>query len=84
MTPVILSIRKDSTGEVRRCDWEVEDEFEPYIWEEGDYACDCNREAWFEGSDRERSCSYHRFSIRIERKDTGALLYSEFTHGNHR
>ena len=84
MTPVILRIRKDSTGEVRCRDWEVEDEFEPYIWEEGNYACDCNREAWFEGSDCERSCSDQRFSIQIERKDTGALLYSEFTHGNNR
>ena len=81
MIPVILSIRKNATGEIRRRDWEEDEPFNPYIWEEGNYACDCNREAWFEGPDCERSCSDHRFSIQIERKDTGAVIYSEFTHG---
>ena len=82
MIPVVLSIRKNSTGEIRRRDWEEEENFDPYIWEEGNYSCDCNREAWFEGEgiSGEYACSDYRFSIQIERKDTGAVIYSEFTH----
>lgn len=80
-------IRNNETGEIVSYDdeWCFFDDgkFNKFIWEEGNYACDCNRELFFyraknieEPEDTE--CGEERFSVRIIRKSSGAILYSEF------
>jgi hypothetical protein len=53
--PYDVLIRKNSTGEVRKChfdfDWFKEDSDDSFWWTEGNFGCDCNRELAFEGSD---------------------------------
>ena len=46
--PAVAYIRKNDTGEVRQCAtiWLVDDP-SPFIWEEGNYRCDCNRHLFF-------------------------------------
>ena len=49
---LIAKIRKNDTGEIREGKEDVlwdEDENEPHlwIWEEGNFSCDCNRELFF-------------------------------------
>ena len=87
---VTLHIRKNETGEVRT----IKEDFiiepgeqypSPYIVEEGNYSCDCNRELYFEraeGNEPElesTSCSDGRFSVNLENHVTGEIFYREFT-----
>ena len=57
-------------------------DFNPFIWEEGNYACDCNRGLFFynwEG-DEEFECGDSRFIIdKIINRGTGEILYNEKT-----
>ena len=69
-------IRKNSTGEVRRCeeppDW---DESEDYQWVEGNYSCDCNRGLYFKwaaGEDTsvsDRKCGNTEYSCWVKLPD---------------
>lgn len=83
----IAHIRKNDAGEVRRYPFDEsgeEDQDLPstYLWEEGNYACDCNRELFFERSkgveiDNEK-CSHNRFAVNLENAETGEIYYREF------
>lgn len=70
--------------------WSDEDEYEPvhlstYIWEEGNFSCDCNRESFFHdalGIPRElqpnNGCNGHNNNYQVEIKDwTGKVIYSD-------
>lgn len=50
MIPVVASIKNVKTGEVMTHSYEVEPEYadsQRFLWEEGNYSCDCNRELFF-------------------------------------
>jgi hypothetical protein len=66
---VQVEIRRNSDGEVRL----YSDEYwsgNPYVWADGNYSCDCNRELFFEqvaGNDAWETleCTDGRFSVRV-------------------
>lgn len=83
---VSVHIRKNETGEIRIYQDELspnEEDGSPntYIWEEGNYGCDCNRRLFFarinnEEEDWESGCSETEYSINIFQGEK--LIYSEF------
>jgi len=59
-----------------------------YMWEEGNYSCDCNRELFFETIKSGKSqmetywntggeCSEGRYSVKIAISEDGSVLYNE-------
>jgi hypothetical protein len=79
---VLAHIRNNHTGEVRQYPCE---EATAFIWEEGNYSCDCNRELLFgyaKGLKFEDmpdvKCSDGRFSVNLENPVTGEIFYREF------
>jgi len=82
-----VSIRKNETGEIREYDdyaiWN-EDEGWPslWIWEEGNFSCDCNRYLFFQrvnGEDENNDeCGDTKYSVNITNPKDGNILYQEF------
>lgn len=83
---VKAEIRLNATGEVRDCSTEgiiLAGDQNPvtYIWEEGNFSCDCNRAIFFgaKGADGPNSrCGEGAFSVRLRNAKTGAIFYDEF------
>src|SRR3990172_12902584 len=82
---VLVHIRKNETGEVRiHKDWLYLDEDNSpnfFIWEDGNYACDCNRRLFFarvndEDEDWDSGCGETEYSINIMLGNE--CIYSEF------
>ena len=80
--PARVFIRRNADGEVH-CYYDEKDPMTwdgDFIWEDGNYACDCNRAlffAWAVGDDDpEQGCGDEAFSIRVETKN-GLLLYED-------
>ncbi len=69
--PVAAVLRKNITGEVRTYTTDVPEEYadgQEFLWTEGNYACDCNRELFFEraGGNHDfdsESCGDERFEL---------------------
>lgn len=88
--PCKVHIRRVSDGLVRVYDleWCIDFESPEYIWEEGNFKCDCNRHLFFEYAAGRESmteieqdpgygCSSGRFKIdKIELED-GSIVYKE-------
>lgn len=86
LEPIQIEILDTTTGE--KCkfhdDDTVDDEFVVlYLWEEGNYSCDCNRALFFakalrmpQGALNDVPCGTSRFLVRISRE--GDVLYDEF------
>lgn len=86
---IIVTIRKNETGEAVTFDdyilWRPDDgdEIRTFIWEEGNYSCDCNREIFFEremGRDLDfepECCTDGRFSVSLANKFEGRVFYTE-------
>lgn len=82
----VVQIKDTLTGEVRNHRDEYlltkGEPFEPYMWEEGNYSCDCNRGMFFASvkgePDPDMPCNSAapRFSVHIE--VDGEVLYSEW------
>ena len=84
-----IEIRQNETGEVRTFvdnhDWEEPpDGDREFLWGEGNYSCDCNRELFFlrvknedEPLGEESRCGIERFSVRITNSETQELLYQD-------
>ncbi len=85
---VIAHIKDNLTGEIRLYE---SDEIlsdgdtvpNPYIWEEGNYACDCNRMAFFarvkgDASAEIIACGGSRFAVNLENPVTREIYYREF------
>jgi len=82
-----VHIRKNATGEIRKYEdtgiWnEEEQELATYIWEEGNFSCDCNRQLFWwrankENDEGETSCGENKFSVNIY-STKGKLVYKEF------
>lgn len=88
---VLARIRKNKTGEIRNyyCENILEEGEEfpnTFIWEDGNYACDCNRELFFlralnesdEDSFDNRECSNGDYSIQLINPRTNVMYYAEF------
>jgi len=53
-----------------------------YMWEEGNYACDCNRRLFFaravgEEEDWDSPCSSDQYDVKLENPVTGNIFYEE-------
>lgn len=91
---VVAEIRDNATGVIRECPCKEilnNDAAEPnrFNWDEGNYACDCNRRLFFaraggESEPKDVECSWNRFSVRLRNKHTGRVYYNEFNevHGS--
>lgn len=80
---VTIYIRKNATGEVRSYEDEMtfSDDQPFYIWEEGNYSCDCNRSDFFRNAANEDDpddipCSDGKYSVNIAAN--GEIIYREF------
>lgn len=84
LRPVRVSITDTTTSETRTFDDDGAfdaDGFQDYLWEGGNYACDCNRALLFarargDVEDVEHPCGDSRFTVEIT-DPTGALLYDD-------
>lgn len=89
--PCWIDIRRNADGVVRRyyepdLVWHAGDSHPEFIWEEGNFACDCNRDLFFGRSvdpdydrddDESARCGRERYSIRIvDGRDH--ILYDEW------
>ena len=76
-TPCVACIRQNATGKVVRYHTEL---FTPqgydglFIWEEGNYLCDCNRAIFF--CDDDIPCGEGKYSVNIE--VDGEVIYREY------
>ncbi len=82
---VLVHIRKNDTGEVRiyKDDLYLDEDGLPntFMWQDGNYACDCNRRLFFarvngEDEDWESCCSDTEYSVNIILGHK--CIYSEF------
>lgn len=79
-TKAILYVRRNVDGVIRKSNitWDYWGDF---IWEEGNFSCDCNRAAFFaeaEGEDgpEDPPCGDNAFSVMLTTMD-GYPLYNE-------
>lgn len=76
---MLIELRNTETGEIR--DISAQTEFHGvFIWEDGNYACDCNRKLFFERAigvepqDDAVICGHDKFAARIT-EDDGSIRY---------
>jgi hypothetical protein len=85
---VVARIKKNETGEIQESKeylhlLEGEESPRTFIWEDGNYSCDCNRELFFEQAkgneyfDQEK-CSEDRFFVNLVNPKNGEVFYREF------
>lgn len=85
---IVAEIRDNATGVVRQYqsdDILMRGDAEPssYVWEDGNYSCDCNRRLFFaraanDDENFDSECSYGLYSVRLRNKKSGRVFYSEF------
>lgn len=84
---VIVKIKNNNTGEVRKFEDELNFDEETntpstWMWEEGNYSCDCNRSLFFNRAGNEddgnHECSEGEFSANIYNIVDNSLIYEEF------
>jgi len=84
----VARIRKNETGEIQESEeylhlLEGDSSPRTFIWEDGNYGCDCNRELFFErakgnGNFDQEECSEGRFSVNLVNPRNGEVFYREF------
>lgn len=81
----IVKIRENSSGEVRESEYDYNENEDHdsrfYLWEEGNWACDCNRSIIFHRSSsglEDIECGNELYSIQITDRETKEILYDEF------
>lgn len=78
-------IRCNSTTEVRESDNDAiyEDGVDCYIWEDGNYSCDCNRHLFFERAAGiepvSEKCGTGKYSVQVYNPKNGEIIYDEFS-----
>lgn len=80
----LLQVKRNSDNIARfyGSDWEYERDGSFYIWEDGNYSCDCNRRSFFlraadEEEPEENACGDGAFSVRLFDAQTGELVYQD-------
>ncbi len=88
MTKAQVHITNVETGETRSfgTDFDAE-QSEDFLWSEGNFSCDCNRNIFFEreclglkddeGRADDQACGYDAFTVRIVAADDGRVLYED-------
>ena len=79
-------IRNNKTNEIREhshlalLDKDLSCNLDLYLWEEGNFSCDCNRRLFFyPGQEFEDDpCGDEEFSVNIINPKTGLVIYKEF------
>lgn len=72
-------IRNNKTGEVRSIPWEYEVTPDDYLWSEGNYSCDCNRDIFFkQGTDEPENhgCGMNKYWVEIK-DENEKVIYSD-------
>jgi hypothetical protein len=82
--PSTVHITRVETGETRSMPFDFDGDF---IWSEGNFSCDCNRNLFFEreclgakddeGRADDRECGQEAFLVRITSNATGEVLYED-------
>ena len=83
-------VKHNDTGEIRTLSTTAildNETYEPhlFIWEEGNYSCDCNRKIFWgraiehEYEDEETPCGDGKYSINLVNPKTGEVVYREFS-----
>ena len=86
---VDVQLRRNDSGEIRvKRNWMIfdpEDGEQPntFMYEEGNYACDCNRHLFFHRAngvepDDERPCGDTAYSVNLINPKDGRVFYREF------
>ena len=83
---VVALIRKNETGETREEKTELcwlDDEPSTFIWEDGNYGCDCNRHIFFNNKkygekDWDCPCGEGKYSVNIKNPKNGEIFYREY------
>ena len=84
---IVAYIRNNETNEIRKYATDIiwdenEHEAETYIWEEGNFSCDCNRHIFFQNvngeDDENRKCSEDKYSVNLLNPKTNKYFYKEF------
>lgn len=86
MRPIVVHLHEIATGRKgihRDLGHWVDGEFNPFIWQMGNYGCDCNRALFLaralgepEPADENLTCSNERIRVRIETVH-GEMLYTD-------
>lgn len=77
-----VAIRQNATGEIRIREFDSEwEEGSDFLWEEGNYSCDCNRSTFFHQSGPDTldsgKCGDERFDVISITLPDGTEVYSE-------
>lgn len=87
MIDVVVHIMDNTTGQCVSFDdyllWDYEDDIpDTYIWERGNFQCDCNRGSFFDkvlGQEKDDyECGDGRYSVNLQNPVTGEYFYTEF------
>lgn len=80
---VLVQIRENATGEI--VEFNDDNIFDTennkvniYIWEEGNYSCDCNRRLMFDENTDNETCGEGEYSVNILHPITRNVVYREF------
>lgn len=86
---VIVHVKRLADGEVRRYHtWDIYDPDDgdfpnPYMYEEGNYSCDCNRHLFFHRAmsaepEEDVPCGDELYAVNVANAKTGEVYYREF------
>ena len=80
-----IHLRNVKTGEVRvyQPDYDVEEPFNPFMWEEGNFSCDCNRSLFLYDWDDDKKLPCNPIDNvivvdKITNRATNKILYVDF------
>ena len=86
----IAYIRNNETGEIRHYKddliWDTENNCpHTFIWEEGNYGCDCNRDLFFNyaigkkyDEIKDKKCGHEKYDVNLENPKTKEIIYREY------
>ena len=78
---VTITIRDNETQDTATGKFATEDS-DLYIWKEGNFSCDCNRQIffaeWRKEAEQDVACGQNRYSIEVTHNKTQEVIYSEF------
>lgn len=86
-TDVKIEIKNNESGEVRESIQQeiIGEDGQPsiYIWEDGNFSCDCNRALFFgefmnDENVPDVDCGDVKYSVRISHPESGEVIYNEF------
>jgi predicted dehydrogenase len=86
---IIALIRKNKTGEIREYkdelywgNWYRSEEPSTFIWEDGNYSCDCNRYLFFQRVKNEnednKKCGDELYSVNLKNPKNNEIFYKEY------